>query len=162
MRLLIELPDYDVKATLSLYNEAAPRLSKLIFDAVATPLDTYSAHACFDGHEVYCFLPPFTEIPPLENRTMRPRPGEVMFFYAGPNEFAATVDDRLNGGSPSVFELAFMYGEVDLRHFWEEGFHGSLVGRMDDKAQAFARACATTLIEGQTRLRVSQLLSPGR
>jgi hypothetical protein len=156
MKLLVELPDVGVSATVALYIDAAPTVTRQIYQAVATPLETHTAHACFDGHEVYCFLPPFREVPPLENRTMRPRPGEVMFFHAPANAFAVTADDRLSGGLPSVYELAFMYGEVDLRHYWEEGFHGSLVGRMDDGAEAFARACASTLSEGRTALRLSQ------
>ena len=157
MKLLVELPDHGVRATMTLYSDAAPAVTRLIYESLAQPLETHTAHACFDGHEVYCFLPPFSETPPLENRTMRPRPGEVMFFHAAPNAFAVTADDRLNGGSPSVFELAFMYGEVDLRHYWEDGFHGSLVGRIEDGAEAFAAACAQTLNEGRTALRISRL-----
>jgi hypothetical protein len=49
-----------------------------------------------------------------------------------------------------------MYGEVDLRHFWEDGFHGSLVGRITDGLPQFAEACARTLSDGRTRLRLSQ------
>lgn len=160
MKLLVELPEHGVRATVALYADAAPAVTRMIFEAVATPLETHTAHACFDGHEVFCFLPPFPEAPPLENRTMRPRPGEVMFFHAAPNAFAVTTDDRLSGGSPSVFELAFMYGEVDLRHYWEDGFHGSLVGRLEEGAEAFSRVCAQTLVEGRTPLRVSQLVEP--
>jgi Protein of unknown function (DUF3830) len=156
MKLLVELPERGVRATMALYSDAAPRVTRLIYESLAQPLETHTAHACFDGHEVYCFLPPFSETPPLENRTMRPRPGEVMFFHAAPNAFAATADDRLSGGSPSVFELAFMYGEVDLRHYWEDGFHGSLVGRIEDGVEAFASACGQTLVEGRTALRISR------
>lgn len=159
MRLLVELPTAGVRAEAALYTDAAPRLSALIWEALAHPLETTTAHACFDGQEVYCFLPPFAEKPALENQTMRPRPGEIMFFYAGPNDFVCTRDDRLSGAT-SVYELAFMYGETDLRHFYEEGFRGSLVGQIDRNLDAFAAACARTLREGQTALRISRL-APG-
>ena len=66
------------------------------------------------------------------------------------------ASDRLTGGSDSIHELAFMYGEVDLRHFWEDGFHGSLVGRITTGLPQFAEACARTLSDGRTRLRLSQ------
>jgi hypothetical protein len=79
-----------------------------------------------------------------------------MFFHADPNEFVCTRDDRLSGGSQEVFELAFIYGEVDLRHYWEEGFHGSLVGQIEDGLETFARACAETLIHGRTSMRLSR------
>ena len=98
-----------VEAEVALLSQAARRFAA-IYDALAVPLETETAHACFDGHEVFCFLPPFPEAPPIENRTMRPHPGDVMFFYAGANEFACMAEDRLSGGlapctsSPSCTE----------------------------------------------------------
>lgn len=159
MELFVELPDAGVQATVTLLVEAAPTTTALIYESLATPLETETAHACFDGHEVYCFLHPFSSTPPLENRTMRPNPGEVMLFYAAKNEFAFLSEDRLSGGSEVVHELAFMYGEVDLRHYWEEGMHGSLVGYVSEGLEAFADACGRTLHEGRTRLRISQKVS---
>jgi hypothetical protein len=156
MNLLVELPDVGVTAEAALYDEAAPRVCAAIYASLESPLETLTSHACFDGHEVFCFLPPFPQPPPIENRTMRPQPGELMFFYAGPNEFACMASDRLTGGSDAVHELAFMYGEVDLRHFWEDGLHGSLVGRITRGLPDFADACAQTLSIGQTLLRLSR------
>jgi hypothetical protein len=156
VRLQVELPEKGVSVRAMLYADAAPTVARLVYDSLATPLQTRTSHACFDGEEVYCFLPPFPTKPPLENRTMRPRPGELMFFHADPNEFACTADDRLSGGAAAVFELAFMYGEVDLRHYWEDGFHGSLVGRIEDGLPEFAAACRATLNEGRTGIRISQ------
>lgn len=156
MKLRIELPTLGVTAGGELYTLAAPRVTQLIWGSLAEPLETYTSHACFDGHEIYCFLPAFPTTPPLENRTSRPRPGEIMFFHATPNEFAALGDDRLTGGNEAVHELAFMYDEVDLRHYWEEGFHGSLVGRVNAGLDEFADACRRTLLEGRTPLRVSR------
>jgi hypothetical protein len=155
MQLRVELPEVGVEAKVCLLVEAAPTVTRAIFASLSEPLETHTSHACFDGHEVYCFLHPFPERPALENRTMRPKPGEVMFFFAGKNEFAAMAQDRLSGGSPVVHELAFMYGEVDLRHYWEEGLHGSLVGYISEGFEDFARACAQTLVKGSTALRIS-------
>jgi hypothetical protein len=156
VRLRVELPAMGVEAEVTLLTDAAPRVSRAIYEALAQPLETETSHACFDGHEVFCFLPPFAEAPPIENRTMRPLPGEVMFFHAAPNEFACMAEDRLSGGSGAVHELAFMYGEVDLRHFWEEGVHGSLVGRVTAGLDELAAACRQTLDEGRTPLRLSR------
>lgn len=156
MRLQVELPDLGVIAGVQLYARAAPTVSKLVYDSLKEPLHTQTSHACFDGHEMYCFLPPFAVTPPLENRTIRPRPGEIVFFHASPNEFACLADSRLTGGADAVHELAFMYGEVDLRHYWEEGFHGSLVGCVDTALEAFADACRRTLDEGRTTLVLRQ------
>jgi hypothetical protein len=157
MRLQVDLPEKGISVRAVLYADAAPSVAKLVYDSLAEPLRTTTSHACFDGEEVYCFLPPFTVKPPLENRTMRPRPGELMFFHAEPNQFACTADDRLSGGTSAVFELAFMYGEVDLRHYWEDGFHGSLVGRIEDGLAEFATACRATLTDGRTKIHISQV-----
>jgi hypothetical protein len=156
VKFVVELPEQDVRAEVTLYSEAAPRVCSLIWESLERPLETQTSHACFDGQEIYCFLPPFGERPPLENQTMRPNPGEVMFFYAGPNDFVVTRDDRLSGGSSSVHELAFMYGETDLRHYYEEGLRGSLVGYVSAGQESFAEACARTLSEGRTALRISR------
>jgi hypothetical protein len=157
MNLLVELPHAGVTAEAALYDRAAPTVFAAIYESLESPLDTVTSHACFDGHEVFCFLPPFPQPPPIENRTMRPQVGELMFFYAAPNEFACMASDRLTGGSDAVHELAFMYGDVDLRHFWEDGLHGSLVGRITRGLPEFAEACAQTLSTGQTPLRLSRV-----
>jgi hypothetical protein len=154
-RIRIELPDAGVTASLRLYSERAPVLTELIHRALQTPLETTTSHACFDGHEVFCFLPSFAGRPPLENRTMRPEIGEVMFFYADEHEFACLSDLRLTAGEFPMCELAFMYGRVDLRYHSEEGLLGSLVGRVDVGLDAFAQACEATLSSGSTRLRLT-------
>lgn len=156
MNLTVELPEAGVTATLELYWERAPSVCQAIYDVLERPLDTVTAHACFDGHEVFCFLPDMADVPPIENRTMRPRPGEVMFFYAGTNDFAVLEADRLSPGTGPMFELAFMYGEVDLRHLWEEGLHGSLVGRVTTNFPEFAAAAGRTLRDGTTTIRLSR------
>jgi hypothetical protein len=137
-------------------HEAAPNVCPAIWEALKSPIETYTAHAVFDGEEVYCFLPPFPVPPPLENQTMRPHPGDVMFFYAAPNAFVCTRDERLSGGAEAVHELAFMYGETDLRHFYEEGFRGSLVGHFESGLEPFVAACRETLRSGRTRLHISR------
>ncbi len=156
-QLLIELPDKGVRATVRLLPEAAPGVCSRIWDSLAEPLETETSHAAFDGEEIYCFLPSFPTPPPLENQTMRPHPGDVMFSYAASNAFVCTRDSRLSGGASEVHELAFMYGETNLRHFYEEGFRGSLVGYMESGHAAFATACRETLVSGRTRLTVSRL-----
>ncbi|AIT82271.1 hypothetical protein JI59_22445 (plasmid) [Novosphingobium pentaromativorans US6-1] len=87
---------------------------------------------------------------------MRPAVGEVMFFGAEPRKFAALNDNRLIGQTEALFEMAFMYGQVDLRHFWEEGLHGSIIGQIDQNFEAFASACLATLNAGATAITISR------
>jgi hypothetical protein len=157
MQLRVELPEMGVEADAELYADAAPTVCEAIFASLAQPLETETTHACFDGHEVYCFLPPFADPPPLENRTMRPEVGELMFFYAAPGAFSFMGETRLSGGQRAIHELAFIYGKVDLRHYWEEGLHGSLVGRLTRGLDEFAEACGRTLNQGRTALRITRV-----
>lgn len=162
MRLRIELPDAAVTAEAVLYAEAAPQVAQFVWDALTKPLDTMTAHACFDGHEVYCFLdvPPHGDpVPEAQNITIRPQPGDLVYFYAPAGKFAAVgADARLRGQTSDVHELAFMYDAVDLRHYWEEGWIGSVVGHIDEGLREFADACRATLVSGSTRLTVTRLV----
>lgn len=163
MKLSVELPDLGVTARADLYGDRAPSVCRAIFDALETPLETKTSHACFSGHQIYCFLPPFGAAPPVENSTLRSDPGDVMFWYAAENAYAWMHDEagRMapEGASAAVHELAFNYGVVDLSYFASEGWHGSLVGRIADGLDEFAAACAETLSNGSTRLRVSRAAS---
>jgi hypothetical protein len=157
MKIKLSLPEYGADADLHLYEEAAPHACRLLWEALAQPLHTRTSHACFAGRQVFLFLPKLLRRPPRENQTMRPEPGEVMLFCAGPSEFAFTRDERL-GGSGGVFELALMYGEVDLRHWGDEGMQGTLVGRLGGPGvSAFAQACAETLDYGSTPITLARV-----
>jgi hypothetical protein len=95
VRLRIELPDAAVAAEAVLYAEAAPQVAQFVWDTLTKPLDTMTSHACFDGHEVYCFLdvPPHGDpAPEAQNITIRPQPGDLVYFYAPAGKFAAVGD----------------------------------------------------------------------
>ncbi|GAB3292960.1 DUF3830 family protein [Epidermidibacterium keratini] len=152
----VGLPDYDVQAEVELAWNAAPDVVAWVWGVIAEPVATHTSHACFDGHEVFCFLPAEGRPPAPQNQTMRPKVGDVMFFGAEPHRFAALAEDRLSGHQAALYELAFMYDEVDLRHFWEDGIVGSVVGRVTTGFEEFAKACRATLDEGRTRIEISR------
>jgi len=160
MRLTIELPLLSVSAAATLYPKAAPNVVPFVWEALKDPLETQTSHACFDGHEVYCFLECEGRAPEAENMTIRPRPGDIVYFFAPAGKFAAVnADQRLAGATPDVHELAFMYGEVDLRHYWEEGWVGSVIGHVDVGLNEFAAACLRTLNQGRTTIRISRAVA---
>jgi len=160
VKLVVELPEERVRATVTMFDDLAPDVCRAIFESVRMPVRTRTAHACFDGHSVYCFLPPFGHAPPIQNSTMRPAPGDVMFFYAPPGKFAwmASEEDRLapDGATGSAYELSFVYGPVDLLHSIGQAQFGSLVGHITDGFEPFAAACADTLDRGTTPLTISR------
>ncbi|TPI63368.1 DUF3830 family protein [Mesorhizobium sp. B3-1-3] len=83
MKLLVELPDYNITAKAIPYPDRAPRRCAAIWESLKVPFVTKTRHAIFEGYEIYAFLPPFKEIPPMENQTMRPKPGDITNFVLG-------------------------------------------------------------------------------
>jgi hypothetical protein len=154
MELAISLPKYTVDAVVRLHPESSPALTRLIWESLAQPLEAPTGHAAFDGEELFCYIPPFTKDgknidPPVEDWTMWPKPGDLVFFHRGRNE---------RTGREPTYELAFMYGETDLRHYYETGLPGSVVGHMTEGHDQFAKACAATRADGQTTIIVARKL----
>jgi hypothetical protein len=157
MELTISLPKYTVNAVVRLHLESSPVLTRLIWEMLEHPLEAPTGHAAYDGEELFCYVPPFTKAgqrvdPPIEDWTMWPRPGDLVFFHRGRNE---------RTGSGPIYELAFMYGETDLRHHYETGLPGSLIGHMTEGHEPFAKACAATRVEGQTTIIVARKVPSG-
>ena len=161
MEIKIELPDIGVEAIATLYTQRAPKVTAALYEALSVPLITHTRHACFSGHQVFCFLPSPPESLGVENNTLRSTPGDIMVFAAHRNEFAWMHDEHrmINGvaGDP-LWELAINYAMTDLSHWADEGWHGSLVGRVTSGLDELALACARTLIAGSTSLRVSRAI----
>ena len=159
--LCVELPDLGVEAVVTLFHDRAPSVCRSIVEALTTPLETRTAHACFDGHAVYAYLPEFSQPPPVENSTMRPTPGDVMFYRAPVNSFAWLHDDRdrmaPRGTDVEANELSFIYGAVNLTHDLGAAFYGSLIGRVTAGFHSLAEAFAETLERGNTALKIHLL-----
>jgi hypothetical protein len=150
--LAVSLPEYEVQAVVRLHGISSPVLTGLIWESLEEPFEASTGHAAFDGEELFCYIPPFTRdgepvIPPVEDWTMWPKPGDLVFFHRGQNE---------RTGRAPLYELAFMYGETDLRHYYETGLRGSVVGHMSEGHEAFAKACAATRTKGQTRIVIAR------
>jgi len=149
--LNIDLPEKAVSARARIFADRLPEFAEWLEHSLSGGFRTRTSHACFDGHEIFCFLPGERPIP-LKNRTTLAQPGDILFFQARSDEFAFLANTRLGGGLALINEIAFCYGEVDLRHFCDQGMVGSLVGRIEQGLEPFALACSRTLSEGATGL----------
>jgi hypothetical protein len=160
--LKIDLCEKAVVAYARILVDRVPEFAEWLERTIADGFRTRTSHACFDGHEVFCLLPGDRVIP-LKNRTTLAQPGDVLFFQARSDEYTFLAQTRLGGGFELVNEIAFCYGDVDLRHFCDQGMIGSLVGRIEEGLDPFAFACARTLNEGATglRLTLSRAIAPG-
>jgi hypothetical protein len=149
--LKIELPDKVVAARARILVDRVPEFAEWLEHTIADGFRTRTSHACFDGHEIFCLLPGEGVIS-LKNRTTHAQLGDVLFFQARSDEYAFLAQTRLGGGFELVNEIAFCYGDVDLRHFCDQGMIGSLVGHIEEGLGPFALACSRTLNEGATSL----------
>jgi hypothetical protein len=150
--LAVGLPDYGVEAVVRLHQRSSPGLTALVWNALERPFESVTGHAAFDGEEIFCFLPTIMENgqpvePPVEDWTMWPKPGDLMFFHRRVNE---------RTGREPTYELAFMYGETDLRHYYETGLPGCVIGHFVEGHDAFTQAAIATRKHGQTKIVISR------
>ncbi|MBC7157929.1 MAG: DUF3830 family protein [Rhodobacteraceae bacterium] len=109
--LYIAFPDDDVRAGVTLYWENAPVTCATLWDALATPFRAEVSHAIFSGPELMTGLPEShrsfdPRAIPVENQTVIPEAGELLWFYQPKNFF-----------------------RIDPSEFWEIGFFYAHGGR---------------------------------
>ena len=88
--------------------DQAPKTCEAVWRAL--PQGGQAYHAKFAGNEVYTLVPAFADPEPgLENPTIMPIPGDLMYFYFPPGEVKfADVDDFAD--KVGVIDLAVFYG----------------------------------------------------
>ncbi len=114
----------------ALLMQQAPLTCAAIWNALEKPVRSRARHAIWSGKEVFFYLP--QAMPrdlPLENHTIFPDPGELMFYYVPENRLKGiqTIKFRDPG---DVFELAIFYGTNNLRLTMEMGWRGSVFARV--------------------------------
>jgi hypothetical protein len=110
--------------------QEAPLTCKAIWDVLKKPFRSRARHAIWSGKEVFFYLPQtMPKDLPLENHTIFPESGEIMFYYMPEKRLKGvqTIKFREPG---NVFELAIFYGTNNLRLTMEMGWRGSVFGRI--------------------------------
>jgi len=137
----ITLEKRDVSCVARLLDAEAPRTCAAVWDALPLGGDVF--HAKYARNEVYTMVPRFAPEPPgLENTTVTPIPGDVMYF-----DFAAGVLDHsfkeTVGVSdlPGVVDLAVFYGRNNLLLNADIGWvvgnvWATIVENLDEMAEA--------------------------
>jgi hypothetical protein len=99
----------NVWATARLLDDEAPETAQAIWDAL--PQEGQAFHAKYANNEVYTLVRPFASPePPLENATIFPIPGDLMYFYIPPSmPLPRTLREEAKryGG---LIDLAIFYG----------------------------------------------------
>ncbi len=97
-----------VRCVAEMLEGQAPKTCEAVWRAL--PQGGQAYHAKFAGNEVYTLVPAFADPEPgLENPTIMPIPGDLMYFYFPPGEVKfADVDDFAD--KVGVIDLAVFYG----------------------------------------------------
>ncbi len=140
--LSITLAKRGVSCVAELLDKDAPRTCAAVWAAL--PLDGDAVHAKYARNEVYTLLPPFAAREPgLENPTVTPIPGDVVYFSFSPGmldrDFRA---DRGVEGMPGVVDLAIFYGRNNLLLNGDVGWvPGNVYATVVDGLERMAEAC---------------------
>src|SRR3954463_3592237 len=83
-RIRLDIPEIQVSATARLLTERAPLTCAAIWDILAEPVERRLIHTATTGSSVFFYdLPALASARalPIENHTIYPRPGEILYFY---------------------------------------------------------------------------------
>lgn len=132
-------------------DDEAPATCQLIWEML--PLELGTLHGQYSGAEVFVVVDD-PKPAPLENRTMLPLPGEILYW--------SDTGNSVTGGGKMVAEICLIYSRaVSLRGPEGMASHGSLFARIpgDWKYawQPFADACRRVRREGSQRLRIERV-----
>lgn len=165
-KIELAIPDLDVTATVRLLTERAPRTCAAIWDALEAPVERRLIHTTVTGSVVFFYnFPPLdgaAELP-LENHTIYPKAGEILYFYQPWNGMRDLADHDPSWRNPydDVHEMYFAYGAANLRMPTEDGWRGSVWGVIEEGLDDFARACRWMRMEGTKNIIMRRLPAAG-
>jgi hypothetical protein len=138
----IRLEKRGVGCVARLLDDDAPLTAELVWNAL--PLGGDAWHAKYAMNEVYCYTPPIGGSGPgLENPTVAPIPGDVVYFYFPRGHLARTLrEERGLDHLPAVVDLAVFYGRHNFLFNLATGFvPGNVYASIVENLPAFAAAC---------------------
>jgi hypothetical protein len=152
-RIALEIPALNVTAVAKMNVQRAPLTCAAVWEALAQPVERRLIHGTVSGPVVLFYdlpsIPNARELP-LENHTISPRAGELIYFFQpwnGLRDLADLPPEWLRPGD-DVHEIVFAYGDASLRLSMENGWRGSSFAQIDDGLDAFRDACAQMRMEG--------------
>jgi hypothetical protein len=137
--ITIALEKRGVSCVARLLDDEAPRTCKAIWESLPLGGDAY--HAKYARNEVYTLVPRFApEEPGIENPTVTPIPGDVMYFSFEPWQLAAGSHGYAEQHGQTV-DLAIFYGRNNLLINGDVGWvvgnvYATIVDRLDQMAAA--------------------------
>jgi hypothetical protein len=152
-KIEVVLEKRGVRAVAELLDDDAPKTCQAVWDAL--PLSGPVYHAKWANNEIYILTPPFAaEEPGLENATVFPIPGDILYFFVPPG---ATVpeDIREQARQTGVIDLAVFYGRNNYLHGPAGHMPGNIFAVFTEGLKEFAAACQDVWRGGATDERLT-------
>jgi hypothetical protein len=137
----ITLAKRGVSCVAELLDKDAPRTCEAVWQAL--PLEGDAVHAKYARNEVYTMVEPFAAREPgLENPTVTPIPGDVVYFSFSQGMLDRDFRADLGvDGMPGIIDLAVFYGRNNLLLNGDVGWvpgnvYATIVEGLDQMAQA--------------------------
>lgn len=138
----ITLPLRGVSCVAELLEQDAPRTCEAVWESL--PQGDAVQHAKYARNEVYTMVPRFAaEEPGLENPTVTPIPGDVVYFaFDGGMLDRRFKEDKGVDHLPGVIDLAIFYGRNNLLLNGDVGWvPGNVYGGIVEGLDRMAEAC---------------------
>lgn len=143
----LTLEKRNVSCVARLLEEIAPKTCDAVWEAL--PLGGDAVHAKYASNEVFTLLPPFAEKEPgLENPTITPIPGDLLYFFFPPG-CIVRPDVKEVARREGVADLAIFYGRDNLLFSPRMGpVPGNRFAEVTENLEEMAHACDNVWREG--------------
>ncbi|WP_243774449.1 DUF3830 family protein [Actinomadura barringtoniae] len=140
-KISITLERRGVSCVAELLDKDAPRTCEAVWQALPLGGDAY--HAKYARNEVYTMVERFGEEVGLENPTVTPIPGDVVFFnFSGGMLDRAFKEEKGIDALPGVIDLAIFYGRNNLLLNGDVGWvPGNVYATITEGLDQMAEAC---------------------
>jgi hypothetical protein len=159
----IALEKRGVSCVARLLEAEAPLTCDIVWSALPQGGDAF--HAKYANNEVYCLVPPLRGAEPgLENSTLMPIPGDVVYFYFPAGHLPQAVREQHGlAGLPGFVDLAVFYGRNNFLFNPATGpVPGNVFATIVENFEAMAAACNDVWRNGSAGERLSFRRIEGR
>jgi hypothetical protein len=146
-KIEIRLEKRRVRCTAQLLEDLAPKTCEVLWGALPQGGDAF--HAKYASNEVYTLVPPFAAAEPgLENPTMTPIAGDLLYFFFPPG-MVALPDIKDTAYKSGIVDLAIFYGRDNFLFSPTMGpTPGTRFGTITENLEEMMEACANVWREG--------------
>lgn len=151
----VVFPNLRVAALAELLDEQAPQTCQLIWETL--PIEETVYHCIRCGREVFALIPPLRCVPPPENRSLVPTPGDLWFMHF-PDDYQYNPPG-FRADKRGTFDLVIWYGPDS----WALDPAGNMIAgthwaRIISNLDPFAKACEQIWLIGTERMLIRRAL----